>query len=99
MAERTLGRMIWLAREAGDLADEGRPGDGETMQTLHSLGIEPHLAAYAVKLARLMSAASTFPGVFAQVRRLEPLLLAAAARGYDANAPTGNADVGERDGG
>lgn len=52
-AERTLGRMILAAREAGDLADEGRPANGETMQTLHSLGIEPHLAAYAVQLAHV----------------------------------------------
>jgi hypothetical protein len=52
-AERTLGRMIVAARQAGDLADEGRPAQGETMQTLHSLGVEPHLAAHAVRLAEV----------------------------------------------
>lgn len=50
-AERTLGRMILAAREAGDLATEGRPS--ETVDTLQSLGIEGHLAALSVSLAQV----------------------------------------------
>jgi hypothetical protein len=43
--------MIAAAREAGDLATEGRPT--ETKDTLPSLGIESHFAAYCVRLAGL----------------------------------------------
>lgn len=51
-ADRTLGRMIIAAREAGDLAPEGRRHD-LTVDDLHSYGIERHLAANAVKLAQV----------------------------------------------
>jgi hypothetical protein len=55
-AERTLGRMIESARQAGDLAEQGgAPHDHPTssVSTLGDLGISRDLAAYAVSLSRL----------------------------------------------
>lgn len=48
-AERTLGRMILEAREAGDLYDQDHRASSDV--TLDDLGISRNLAAYAVKLA------------------------------------------------
>lgn len=51
-AERALGRMIIAAREAGDLAPQGRP-TSENIVTLDVLGISSDLAALAGRLARV----------------------------------------------
>lgn len=56
-AERTLGRMILTARQAGDLAERGTRNDfvvdGDKVPTLADLGINRDLAAYAVQLAQV----------------------------------------------
>jgi len=48
-----LGRMILVAREAGDLAkqEDGRPTEVSSATTLSDLGISRDLAAYAVQVA------------------------------------------------
>ena len=55
-AERTLGRMILEAREAGDLTDRGgdrHSASSQDVPDLKDLGIPSELATLAVKLARL----------------------------------------------
>lgn len=58
-AERTLGRMILAARDAGELAGQGQRGpqktsdDTRSFVTLDDLGISYDLATLATKLAKL----------------------------------------------
>ena len=56
-AERTLGRMILAAREAGDLAEHGGDHDGSGPTSgrtrLEDLDVSYDLAAYAVRVAEI----------------------------------------------
>lgn len=52
-AERTLGRMIVAAREAGDLADVHANQHSEVVDTLDNLGIGRDLAALSTRLAKV----------------------------------------------
>jgi hypothetical protein len=45
--------MIKAAREAGDLAEQGRPKTSDDTMFLRDYGISPDLAAYAVQLAEV----------------------------------------------